>query len=186
MATATEIRKGSVLVLDGELFVCADFHHITPGNKRGHVQTKIKSLKSGQIVNKRFSATERVEFAFLDKRPCEYLYQDGGHYVFMDGENYEQYHLSADQVGDLMRFIVPNSSVEVTFFEGTAISLNMTGSVELVVEHTEPGLKGDSVSNVFKPARLETGYEIKVPNHISTGDRIKVSTATGEFQGRVN
>ena len=85
MATATEIRKGSVLVLDGELFVCSDFHHITPGNKRGHVQTKIKSLKSGQIVNKRFSATERVEFAFLDKRACEYLYQDGGHYVFMDG-----------------------------------------------------------------------------------------------------
>ncbi len=185
MPSATDIRKGSVLILDGDLYVCTDFQHITPGNKRGHVQTKIKSLKSGQTVNRRFSAAERVDFAFLDKRTCEYLYRDGDHYVFMDRENYEQYHLGADQVGAQMGYIVENGTAQVTFFEGSAISVDLPGSVELRVTHTEPGVKGDTVSNVFKPATLESGLEIKVPNHVNVGDKIKVSTITGEFQGRV-
>ena len=126
-----------------------------------------------------------MEFAFLDKRNCEYLYRDGDHYVFMDQENYEQYHLDADQVGEQMGYIVENGTAQVTFFEGSAISVDLPGSVELRVTHTEPGVKGDTVSNVFKPATLESGLEIKVPNHVNVGDKIKVSTNTGEFQGRV-
>jgi len=182
----TDIRKGTVLVVDDDLWVCTDFHHITPGNKRGHVQAKIKSLKSGQTVQRRFSATERVEFAFLDKRPCEYLYQDGKHFVFMDGETYEQYHLSDDQVGEQMGFIIPNSTIQVTFYDGTAIAVDLPASIGLKVTHTEPGVKGDTVSNVFKPATLETGLEIKVPNHIKVGDVVKVGTANKEFIGRVS
>ncbi len=186
MAQATEIRKGSVLVLDGELYVCLDFQHNTPGNKRGNVQTKLKSLQGGTSLNKKFSSTERVEFAFLDKRPCEYLYRDATGYVFMDLENYEQYTLNEDQAADAMRFIVENGQVQVTFFEGQAVSIDLPGNVELKITHTEPGIKGDSVSNVFKPATLETGLEIKVPNHIVIEDIVKVSTQTGEFQGRVS
>ena len=186
MASANDIRKGNVILLDGVLYICTDFHHNTPGNKRGIIQAKLKELQGGTIINRKFSSTEKVEFAFLDKRSCEYLYRDGANHVFMDSETFEQHFLSDETVGDEMRFIVENSTAQVTFYEGTAVSIELPGSVELVIKHTEPGLKGDSVSNVFKPATLETGLEIKVPNHINIGDRVKVSTQTCEFQGRVN
>ena len=184
MPSATDIRKGSVLLLDGELYVCTDFQHNTPGNKRGNVQTKLKGIRSGTTINRKFSSTERVEFAFLDKLPCEYLYKDGASYVFMDSESFEQYHLSEDQVGAQMLFIVENTTAQVTFYDGTAISIELPGSVELEVVQTDPGVKGDSVSNVFKPATLETGLQIKVPNHVNIGDVVKVSTQSSEFQGR--
>ena len=186
MASANDIRKGNVLLLDGELLICTDFHHNTPGNKRGIIQAKLKNLASGTIINRKFSSTEKVEFAFLDKRPCEYLYREGTNHVFMDLENYEQFHLSDDTVGEQMQFIVENSEVQLTFHDGNPVSIDLPGSVVMVVKHTEPGLKGDSVSNVFKPATLETGFQLKVPNHINIGDRVKVSTQTGDFQGRVN
>ncbi|MGQ0614805.1 MAG: elongation factor P [Planctomycetaceae bacterium] len=184
MASATEIRKGSVLLMDGVLFVCVEFQHSTPGNLRAKVQTKLKNLSTGQIIQKRFSSTERVEIAFLEKRACEYLYQEGSHYVFMDQQNYEQYHLSADVVSDVMPYILPNTTVQVTFHDTLAVSVELPGTVELKVAHTEPGIKGDTVSNVFKPATLETGLEVKVPNHIGIGDVVRVSTQTGEFLGR--
>jgi len=186
MASANDIRKGNVLIMDGELFLATDVTHRTPGNLRALVQAKLKNLRTGTIVQKKLSAQERVEFAFLDKRNCEYLYRDGDNYVFMDQQTYEQYHLNQDTVGEQMPFIVENTTVQVTFHEQTPISIDLPASVELNVQHTEPGLKGDSVSNVFKPATLETGLEIKVPNHINIGDRVKVSTVTGDFQGRVN
>ena len=186
MPSANDIRKGNVLLIDGGLFLCTDATHRTPGNLRALVQVKLKNMDSGVIVQKKFSAQERVEFAFLDKRNCEYLYRDGSNFVFMDTENYEQYHLSEDTVAEQMQYIVENTTVQVTFHEQTPISIDLPGSVELEIAHTEPGLKGDSVSNVFKPATLQTGLEIKVPNHINIGDRVKVSTQTGEFQGRVN
>jgi len=185
MPSATDIRKGTVLVLDGQLFVCTDFQHNTPGNKRGNVQTKLKGLQAGTTISRKFGSTERVEFAFLDKRPCEYLYRDGTGFVFMDAESYEQCTLGENQVGEQMCYIVENTTVQVTFFEGAAVTVELPGSVELKVTHTDPGIKGDSVSNVFKPATLETGLEIKVPNHIRVGDVLKVSTQTGDFQGRV-
>lgn len=185
MAQATDIRKGSVLVLDGELYVCTDFHHNTPGNKRGNVQTKLKGLQSGTTITRKFSSTERVEFAFLDKVSCEYLYQDGANYVFMDTDSYEQHHIGADQVAEQMQYLVENARLQVTFYEGTPVSIELPPSVELKVTHTEPGIKGDTVSNVTKPATLETGLEIKVPNHVDIGDVVKVSTQTGDFQGRV-
>ncbi|MHC4960253.1 MAG: elongation factor P, partial [Planctomycetota bacterium] len=165
MPSANDIRKGNVIILDDDLFLCTDFHHNTPGNKRGIIQTKLKNLRSGTTINRKFSSTERVDFAFLDKRRCEYLYKDGHSFVFMDSENYEQHHLAEEVVGDQMNFIVENATIEVTFYDGSPVTLELPGSVELKVTHTEPGLKGDSVSNVFKPATLETGFELKVPNH---------------------
>ena len=125
-----------------------------------------------------------LEIAFLDKRLCEYLYKDAAGHVFMDCETYEQIHLPEDQIADQIGFIKENAQVQVTFHEASPVSIELPGTVELVVEHTEPGIKGDTVSNVYKPARLETGLEIKVPNHVQIGDVVKVSTQTGEFQGR--
>jgi elongation factor P len=186
MASANDIRKGNVLIIDGELFLCTDVAHRTPGNLRALVQAKLKNLRSGATVQRKLSAQERIEIAFLDKRNCEYLYREGSNFVFMDSETYEQYHLNDDMVGEQMPYIVENTTVQVTFHDGSPVSIDLPASVELVVQHTEPGLKGDSVSNVFKPATLETGFELKVPNHINIGDRVKVSTQTGEFQGRVN
>ena len=186
MATANDIRKGNVLQIDGALFLCTEATHRTPGNLRALMQVKLKNLQSGVIVQRKFSAQERIDLAFLDKRHCEYLYRDGTSFVFMDNETFEQYFLSEDTVSEQMPYIVENTTVQVTFYEETAISIDLPGSVELVIEHTEPGLKGDSVSNVFKPATLNTGLDIKVPNHINIGDRVKVSTQTGEFQGRIN
>jgi len=159
MATATDIRKGSVLVMDGDLYVCTEFIHKTPGNLRGNVQ--------------------------VDKRLCEYLYKDAAGHVFMDCETYEQIHLPEDQIADQIGYIKENAQVQVTFHETNPVSVELPGTVELTVTHTEPGIKGDTVSNVYKPATLETGLEIKVPNHVAIGDVIKVSTQTGEFQGRV-
>lgn len=181
---ATDIRKGSVLVLDGDLFICTEFQHKTPGNLRGNVQTKLKSLREGRTIQRKFSSTERVEFAFLDKRACEYLYKDSTGYVFMDAETFEQFNLEEELVKDQMRFIVENAPAAVTFHEATPVSIDLPASVELKVTHTEPGARGDTVSNVFKSATLETGLEIKVPNHISIGDVVKVSTETADFLGR--
>jgi elongation factor P len=181
---ATDIRKGSVLILDGELYVCSEFQHKTPGNLRGNVQAKFKSLKDGRSIQRKFSSTERVEFAFLDKRPCEYLYKDSTGYVFMDSESFEQFTLDEELVKDQMRFIVENAQAAVTFHDGRAVTIELPASVELKVTHTDPGVKGDTVSNVFKPATLETGLEIRVPNHIATGDVVKVSTDTADFLGR--
>jgi len=183
---ATDIRKGSVLILDGDLYVCAEFQHKTPGNLRGNVQTKLKSLRDGRTIQRKFSSTERVEFAFLDKRACEYLYKDGAAYVFMDAETFEQFHLEEELVKDQMRFIVENAPAAVTFHDGVPVTIELPASVELKVTRTDPGAKGDTVSNVFKPATLETGLEIKVPNHIAIGDVVKVSTDTAEFLGRAS
>jgi len=184
MASATDIRKGTVLILDGLLYVCTDFAHATPGNLRGRVQTKLKNLKTGQIIDRKFSSDERVEVAYLDKRACEYLYKDKSHFVFMDQENFEQYLIDESLIGEQMKYVVANTTVQVTFYETTPIAIDLPGTVELKVTHTEPGVRGDTVSNVFKPATVETGLEIKVPNHINVGDIVRLSTATGEFQGR--
>jgi len=181
---ATDIRKGSVLILEGDLFVCTEFQHKTPGNLRGNVQAKLKNLRDGRSIQRKFSSTERVEFAFLDKRLCEYLYKDNAGFVFMDTETFEQFHLGQDQVGEQMGFIVENGQVAVTFHDGNPVSIELPASVELKVTHTEPGVKGDTVSNVFKPATLETGLEVKVPNHIAIGDVVKISTETKDFLGR--
>jgi elongation factor P len=180
---ATDIRKGSVLILDGDLYVCTEFQHKTPGNLRGNVQTKLKSLRDGRSIQRKFSSTERVEFAFLDKRLCEYLYKDSAGYVFMDAETFEQFHLG-DEIKDQMGYLVENAQVAVTFHEGNPVAIELPASVELKVTHTEPGVKGDTVSNVFKPATLETGLEVKVPNHIAIGDVVKISTESSEFLGR--
>ena len=184
---ATEVRKGQVIEQDGDLLLITEYEHRTPGNLRSIVQMKTRSLTSGQTNSLRLSGSDTVELAFLDRRKCEYLYREGnGDFVFMDNESYEQFPLTEAMVGAKMGFVKENTSVEVTFHDQAPLDLALPGSVVLEVTEAEAAVKGNTATNVKKDAVLETGLHVKVPLHVAVGDKVKVSTESGEFQGRAN
>jgi len=183
---ATELRKGSVIEKDGDLVQITEYHHHTPGNLRAIIQMKTRSLKTGQTGAIRAGSNETFELAYLDRRRCEYLYREGnGNCVFMDSESFEQFPLPADLAQSSMGFIKENSAVDVTFHEGRPIGIDLPSTVELVVTQAEVAVKGNTATNVKKDAVVETGMAVKVPLHVSVGDRIRLSTDSGEFLGRV-
>ena len=184
MLSATEIKRGTVLKMDGELYLVVDYQHVTPGNWRGMVQAKLKSMKQGSIVQKRFRSTDKIEDVFLEHRNMEYLYKDGENYCFMDTENYEQILFPKEAVEDAMSYMTLNSQAKIAFYEGKALSVELPTSVSLKIIETDPGMKGDTVVNVYKAAKVETGLIVKVPLFINNGEVIKVDTRTGEFLGR--
>ncbi len=184
-AYARDVKRGMVLDMNGTLHKVVGMFHGTPGNKRAFIQMDLKDLKSGNVVKRKFSVTDDVEIAFLDTRPMEYLYRDGEQFVFMDLETFEQFPLGEEVVENNMQFIRENAQVKVVYYEGKPISLDLPAAVVLTVSQTEPGAKGDTVSNVFKPATLETGMEIKVPLYIEEGESVKVDTRSGAFLERV-
>ena len=151
--------------------------HRTPGNLRGFVQVKMRKLSSGTMMEHRFSSEDRVERAALEQQEMEYLYDDGEYFYFMNIETFEQLHLLKDLLGDATNFLIPNLKVAVEFYEGKPISVELPPSVDLTVVETEPGIKGASVSNVTKPAKLETGLVVQVPPFINEGEKIRVSTS---------
>jgi elongation factor P len=181
---ANDIKKGMMIKLDGELYMVVDFHHLTPGNKPAMIQAKLKSMRVGNVIQNRFRSTERVEDVYLDHRDMEYLYNDGDMYCLMDSETMEQLFIPKEVLGDTVNYMPHNCQVRVTFYEGRPVSAELPASVVLEVKETDPGVKGDTVTNVFKPATLETGVVIKVPLFINPGDRIKVDTRSGEFLSR--
>ena len=183
---ATNLKVGTVIDHEGDLWVCVAVTHVKLAKGGGAMQAKLKNLKRGDHINNRFRSSDKIEIAFLDKKNCEYLYPDGDSFVFMDVEDYEQYSLHENFIGGAMKYVKHNSRVTVVFYEGSPISVDLPPAVVLNVQETEPGHKGDSVNNVYKPATLETGLEVKVPNHIGEGDNVKISTETGEFLERVN
>lgn len=187
MIQASSLRSGMCILHEGDVCRVMTVTHRTPGNLRAFVQAKLRNIKTGAHVTQRFNSSENVDPVWLDKREAEYLYDDPNTGpVFMDAENFEQYGLSREVLGDSMNYVKPNQKVEVTFYEGTPIGLALPANVELDVVDTEPAAKGNTVSNVQKDAKVETGYTLKVPSHINVGDRIRISTVTGEFQERVN
>ena len=186
MAKATELKRGMVIVMDKDLWNVIEAQHVTPGNWRGMVQCVMKNLRTGSKRQHRFGSTEIVETAFLDKKPMQYLYKDAAGYCFMDTQNYEQTILTDDEIGDAKNYLRENDEVQITFHEGLPIGLELPPSVVLTVKETTPGSKGDTVSNVFKPATLETGIVVKVPLFIVEGEKVRIDTRSGEFQGREN
>jgi len=184
---ATELRKGSVIQHEGQLLVITEYLHHTPGNLRSIIHIKTRNLSTGQAGAMRLGSGDQLELAYLDKRPCEYLYRDPhGHYVFMDSNTYEQFPVSEDLIGDRMGFVKENTAVDVTFHESTPIGIELPGTVVLTVTETEPAVRGNTATNVKKDAVVETGLKVKVPGHIAIGDAIKVRTADKEFQGRAS
>ena len=184
MLTATQLRPGMVIKFNNELYSVFKMEHRTPGNLRGFVQVKMRNLRSGSQIEHRFSSEDRVEKAMLDEVEMEYLYDDGDYFYFMNTENYEQMHFTKDTLGDAVNYLVPQLKATVEFYEGKPISVELPPSVDLTVVETEPGLKGATVSNVTKPAKLETGLVVQVPPFINQGEKIRVSTSEGTYQER--
>jgi elongation factor P len=184
MISSTQLRPGMVIKFNNELYSIFSVVHRTPGNLRGFVQAKMRSLRSGSMTEHRFSSEDRVERAVMDEQEMEYLYDDGEYFYFMNTKDYEQMHLTKDILGDGVQYLVPQLKVNVEFYEGKPISVELPATVDLAVVETDPGLKGASVSNVTKPAKLETGLVVQVPAFVSEGDKIRVNTAEGTYLER--
>ncbi len=186
MINATDIRKGMVIRMDGELFIILDREHVTPGNWRAMVQTEMRSLRSGNKTQKRFRSNDQIDEVYVETKNFEYLYPESDAYVFMDSENYEQIPVPNDVVGDAINFLPENTVIKGTVIEGKIVSIEMPSSVVLEIVEAEPGVKGDSRTNIFKNAKVSTGYNVKVPLFMKVGDRIKIDTRSGDFVERVN
>src|ERR1700731_2448372 len=184
MISATQLRPGMVIKFNNELYSIFKMEHRTPGNLRGFVQVKMRSLRSGTMTEHRFSSADRVDRAAREEIEMEYLYDDGEYYYFMNTENFEQMHLTRDILGDAVEYLVPQLKVHIEFYEGKPISVELPPSVDLTVVETEPGMKGASVSNVTKAAKLETGLVVQVPPFINQGEKVRISTAEGTYQER--
>ena len=184
MIQATQLRPGMVIKFNNDLFSIFSVNHRTPGNLRGFVQVRMRNLRSGSMIEHRFSSEDRCERAVLDEQEMEYLYDDGEYYYFMNTESYEQMHLTKEMLGDAVSYLIPQLRVHVEFYEGKAISVELPATVDMTVVETEPGIKGASVSNVTKPAKLETGLVVQVPPFITEGEKIRVNTSEGTYQER--
>ncbi|MRJ77167.1 elongation factor P [Aeromicrobium sp. SMF47] len=185
MATTNDLKNGMVLNIDGQLWSIVEFQHVKPGKGPAFVRTKMKNVESGKVVDKTFNAGTKVETATVDKRTMQYLYNDGTSYVFMDTTTFEQTEVSPAVMGDTVGFLLENQEAVVATNEGRVLFVELPASVELVVQHTDPGLQGDRSSGGTKPATLETGKEIQVPLFITTGEKIKVDTRDASYLGRV-
>jgi elongation factor P len=186
VATTNDLKNGMVLNLDGQLWSVVNFQHVKPGKGGAFVRTTLKNVLSGKVVDKTFNAGVKVETATVDRRTMTYLYNDGSDYVFMDTDTYDQVALSPDIVGDAAQYLLENSEAQVSFHESTPLFVELPVSVELVIEHTDPGLQGDRSTGGTKPAKLETGAEIQVPLFVSTGEKVKVDTRDGRYLGRMS
>jgi len=184
---ATEMKKGMVILMDGALWRVMDAQHVTPGNWRGMVQAVLRNIKTGAKHEKRFRSTETIEPAFIDVKEFQYLYseKDRGLHYFMDTETYEQMSLDDEMVGDAMPFLIPNEMVKLELHDGVAVGIQLPASVVLKITETNPGTRGDTVTNTRKDATVETGHKIKVPLFIEQGERVRVDTRTGDFMERV-
>src|SRR5437773_12347646 len=181
---ATQLRPGMVVKFNNELCSVFKMEHRTPGNLRGFVQVKMRKLSSGTMMEHRFSSEDKVERAALDEQEMEYLYDDGEYFYFMNTETFEQMHLTKDILGDGVSYLIPQLRVHVEFYEGKPISVELPATVDMTVVETEPGIKGASVSNVTKPAKMETGLVVQVPPFIKEGEKIRVNTTEGAYLER--
>jgi elongation factor P len=185
MVKATQLRPGMIIRHEGELYTIFSVDHRTPGNKRGSMQTRMRSLRTGSMLDFRFRAEETVERAILDDIQFEYLYADGDIYHFMNSENYEQLSLQKEILGDAVNYLIPNMPVKLEFYEGKAMGILLPDTVDLKVVDTEPSIQKATASAVMKSAKLETGLIINVPPFVGNGDMVKVDTAEARYIQRV-
>lgn len=185
MISAGEFRKGVTFEYEGSIFNVVDFQHVKPGKGAAFVRTKIKNIITGQVLERTFNPTEKVEEARIERKEMQYLYNEGGIYYFMDMENFEQIPLNFEQVEEAMKFVMENMMVSIQFYKGKAFSVLPPMFVELLITHCEPGIQGDTSKSSGKPATLETGFTLQVPLFVNQGDKIRVDTRTGEYMERV-
>lgn len=186
MIDAGELKKGITIILDGQLYQVLDYQHIKMGRGSAQIRIKLRDLRAGHIIEKSFQASEKFAKAFLERRPVQFLYNDGNLYHFMDNENYEQFAVEKSLLGEALNYLKENMNLELVTYKGAAIGVELPVSVELQIVETGPGFKGNTASAGGKPAKLETGITIQVPFFINTGDKIKVDTRTGQYLERVS
>ena len=184
MATTNDLKNGITLNLDGQLWTVVEFQHVKPGKGGAFVRTKLKNIGSGKVVDRTFNAGVKVDVANVDRREMQYLYRESGDFVFMDMTDYEQPRVPASVVGDAANYLLEEQTVTVAFNDGNALYVDMPAAVELTISQTDPGVQGDRSTGGTKPATLQTGATIQVPLFISTGEKIKVDTRTGQYLGR--
>jgi len=178
---ATQIRRGMVIVFEGQPCKVVEFRHHTPGNLRAMIQTKLRNIRTGSSFEHRFRSADTIEKASMEQHEMEYLYSDGSHHHFMNTETFDQTALSGDDLGDAAQWLTPGIKIQAEFSEGAPIGIDLPPSLELEVKQTEPSLKGATVSNVNKPATLENGVTIQVPPFVNEGDRIRVDPVEGRY-----
>jgi elongation factor P len=168
-----------------DLFRILELHHLTPGNKRAHIQVRMRNIRTMALADHKFRAEEDVERAILDEREMQYLYHDTDQYYFMDTSSFEQIQISSEGLGDSKDYLIADALIRVEFYDVEPVGIELPPTVDLVVKETVPGIKGATASAQVKPATLETGLVINVPSFVNEGDRVRVSTETGEYQSRV-
>lgn len=186
MYTVSDLRKGVKIELDGVPFEVVEFEFFKPGKGQAMYKCRIKNLLTGAVTDRTFRAVDKIGKPDLEERDLVYSYPEGDHYVFMDHKTYEQVVISAEAVGEQKYFLVEELEVSVLFFNGRAIQVNLPSFVEKIIAETEPGARGDTATNVLKPAKLENGYELGVPLFINAGDKVRIDTRTGKYFDRVS
>jgi len=185
MIKATDIRRGMVITIEGTNFVVVDFAHHTPGNLRAMVQTKLRNMTNGSLIEKRLRSVDQVEVPFVESKEFEYLYSAGDEHVFMDTETYDQLSFSPEILGSTMQFLLPNARVMVKYVDDKPVSIEVPPSIDLTVTDTPPSIKGATATNQYKEAILETGLKVQVPPFVGPGEKIRIDTRTGEYIERV-
>ncbi len=184
MATTNDLKNGMTLNLDGQLWGIVDFQHVKPGKGGAFVRTKLKNVMSGKVVDRTFNAGVKVEVASVDRREMQYLYREGDEFVFMDVQDYDQPRIPEETVGDAANYLLEEQNVTVAFNDGLPLYVELPASVELTVSQTDPGVHGGRSTGGTKPATLETGAQVQVPLFITTGEKVKVDTRTGDYLSR--
>lgn len=183
--STNDLKNGMTLELDGTLFQIIEFQHVKPGKGGAFVRTKLRNVKTGAVVERTFNAGVKVGLAIVERKEMQYLYHDGVSYTFMDADSYEQVPVGADVVGDAASYLAEGSTATVAMHEGNPIAIELPASVVLAITETQGAVRGDTRTNVTKPATLETGYVVGVPLFVETGEKVKVDTRTGQYIERV-
>ena len=185
MISGSDLRKGTTFELDGQVYTVIDFLHVKPGKGAAFVRTKLRNVIMGGVTDRTFNPTDKLQEAIIERKEMQYLYSDGELYYFMDQETFEQIPLNHEKVEDAIKFLKENEVATIRFYQGQAFQVEAPNFAELEVVETEPGIKGDTASNVTKAATVETGAVVQVPLFINQGDKIKIDTRTGEYLSRV-
>jgi elongation factor P len=181
---ATRLKKGMLVKIGADLFRVLELQHVTPGNLRGFVRIKFRNIRNGSLSDQKLRSEDTMDRAVLDEREMQYLYKDGDSFHFMDTSSFEQLHIDAEALGESVDYLIPDALIKVEFYGEEPVGIELPPTVDLTVEDTAPGIKGATASNQIKPARLETGLVVNVPPFVNTGDKVRVSTDTGEYLSR--
>lgn len=184
MISTSDFKTGLTIEIEGDVYTIVEFQHVKPGKGAAFVRTKLKNLKTGSVVERKFNASEKVETAHVERRDMQYLYKDGDHFIVMDNESYEQMGLTEEQIGDGVKWLKENMNLGILLFNGTVIGVDLPNTVQLTVAHTEPGVKGDTATGGSKPATLETGAIVQVPFFVNEGEVLIIDTRTGNYVQR--